>query len=619
MQTDAWGITSGYRDARGAWRATPAHTRAALREAMDADPAAPPADDPPPVALGAPGDALPAPGRFELRLEDGRVLDVERRLPADLPVGYHHLWRPGADVGTLLLSAPRRCPAPPARAWGWAAQLYAARSSASWGIGDLADLERLGRWTADLGGAVVLVNPLTAPLPVLPQEPSPYCPSSRRFRSLLYLRIEDVPGARDVAAGLESLAAAGRALGAERRIDRDAVFRLKNEALGRLFARFGGDARFEAYRREHGAALRDFATFTALAEHHGTGWSRWPAEHRRPDAAGVEAFRRERAERVRFHEWVQWLLDEQFARAAAACPVMLDLPIGFDADGADAWAFQDVLALGARIGAPPDRYNAAGQDWGLPPFVPHRLRAAGYAPLVHTLRAALRHAGALRVDHVMGLFRLFWIPPGLPPAQGAYVRYRPEEMLAVLAIEAQRAGAWIVGEDLGTVEDGVRQTLAAHRVLSYRCLWFEEDPPARFPELSLASVTTHDLPTVAGLWTGADVEAQQKIGLAPNVAALEATRARLAGLTGLSLDAPVPAVIERAHAALAPAGSTVVTATLEDALGVVERPNMPGTVEQWPNWSLALPEPLEALERHPLPRAIARAFAAGGRGGPART
>jgi 4-alpha-glucanotransferase len=206
----------------------------------------------------------------------------------------------------------------------------------------------------------------------------------------------------------------------------------------------------------------------------------------------------------------------------------------------------------------------------------------------------------------MGLFRLFWIPPGLAPAEGAYVRYHADEFLAIVALEAARAGAWIVGEDLGTVEDGVRATLAERGLLSYRCFWFEEDPPERYPAASFASVTTHDLPTIAGLWTSADVKAQHKIGLPTNAVGMDAIRARLARLTGLPLDAPVPAVIERTHGLLATAGSRMVTATLDDALAVRERPNMPGTIDQWPNWSLALPEPIERLEHHPLALSVAR-------------
>jgi 4-alpha-glucanotransferase len=610
MHIDAWGITSGYEDALGVWRLTPPYTRRAVRAAMHADPADPPVTEPPPVAVMVPGARSSLRARGELALEDGPVITVDGRLPLDLPLGYHRLHHGDTPATTLVIVAPEGCPVPPGSAWGWATQLYAARTRASWGIGDLADLERFGRWSAGLGASLVLVNPLVAPLPVLPQEPSPYRPSSRRFRSLLYVRIEDVPGAREAAGDLEPLARAGHALNADRRIDRDEVYRLKLSALERLWPRFGGDDAFDAYCRAQGRALLDFATFTALAEHHGSGWSRWPVEHQRPDAGGVEGFRAAHADRVRFHQWVQWLADEQLARAGRACPVMQDLPIGFDGDGADAWAWQDVLALDVNVGAPPDRFNAAGQDWGLPPFVPHRLRAAGHAPFIETIRAVLRHAGGVRIDHVMGLFRLFWIPAGLAPSEGVYVRYAADELLAIVALECARAGAFAVGEDLGTVEKGVRETLARHGVLSYRCLWFEEDPPAQYPQRSLGSVTTHDLPTIAGLWTGSDVAAQQKLGLGPNVEGLRRIRERLARFIGVDEDAPAETVIVGAHDLLAGAGSAIVTATLEDALAVPERPNMPGTVDQWPNWSLALPEPLETVEQSPLPRAIARALSA---------
>jgi len=610
MQTDAWGITSGYEDTRGVWRLTPPRTRRAILEAMGADPARPPRSSPPPSVVVAAGRPAPSPGRGELTLEDGAIVRVDGPLPEGLPPGYHTLRHDGSDATTLVIATPGACPLPPADAWGWAAQLYGVRSAASWGIGDLADLERLGRWSAGLGASLLLINPLHAPLPLVPQQPSPYFPSSRRFRSPLYIAVDAVPGAGDAGPEVAAAAREARALDAERRIDRDAVHRLKMRALERLWERFGGGERFDAYCREHGAGLEGFATFNALAEHHGSGWSRWPAEHRRPDAPGVAEFRAARRGRVRFHQWLQWLIDEQFARAAAACPVMQDLPIGFDPDGADAWAWQDVLALDASVGAPPDRFNAAGQDWGLPPFVPDRLRAAGFRPFIETIRATLRHAGGLRIDHVMGLFRLFWIPRGMTAAEGAYVRYPADELLAIVALESTRAGAFAVGEDLGTVEAGVRDMLARHCVLSYRCLWFEEEPPARYPRLSLGSVTTHDLPTIAGLWSGADLAAQQKLGLRPNVAATESIRRRLGRLVGAADGAAVEDVIARTHALLATAGSTVVTATLEDALAVAERPNMPGTVDEWPNWSLALPQPLEAIERAPLALAVAAALAA---------
>jgi 4-alpha-glucanotransferase len=245
----------------------------------------------------------------------------------------------------------------------------------------------------------------------------------------------------------------------------------------------------------------------------------------------------------------------------------------------------------------------------LPPFVPHRLAADGYTPFIETIRAGLRHAGGLRIDHVMGLFRLFWIPKGLTPAEGAYIRYPADDLLAIVALESQRAGAIIVGEDLGTVEAGVRERLAEQAILSYRVMWFQPEPPEKYPELALAAVTTHDLPTIAGLWTGADVEAQAAIGREPNRAAFGEMRERLRQMIDVNGDAPVPEVIERTHDRLAQAPSIVVTATLDDALAVPERPNMPGTVTEWPNWAIALPLPLEAIEGERLPQVIAGTLA----------
>ena len=608
--TDAWGVTDGYEDTVHAWHPTPPATRAAIHAAMKIDPTAPPSGTSRrSVLVVRPGDTPVLSVPAELTLEDGARLVLETGPLPDLPLGYHTLRHADATSVSVIVT-PGRCHPPQSAMWGWAAQLYAARSASSWGIGDLADLERLGRWAAGLGAGVVLLNPLAAPRPALPQQASPYFASSRRYRNFLYLCIEDIPGAAD-AIDLERLAGAGRALNAERRIDRDRVHRLKLAALEAIWARGVGEGGLDRYVASEGRALEEFATFQTLAEHHGgAGWPAWAAEFRRPDAPAVRRFAEARRDRVRFHQWVQWLIDQQLARAAALCPVMQDLPIGFDPDGADAWAWQDLIATSVAVGAPPDRYVHRGQDWGLPPFIPHRLQAAGYAPFIQTVRAALRHARGLRIDHVMGLFRLFWIPSGLPPAEGAYVRYPADDLLAIVALESHRARAMVVGEDLGTVEAGVRERLAAHDVLSSRVMWFEDALPARFPRQAMAAVTTHDLPTIAGLWTGMDVQAQRRIGLQPNEAAAEAIRARLERMTGLTRSAPVPDVIERTHARLAEAPSLLVTATLEDALAVEERPNMPSTRDEWPNWSLALPGGLEALERAPLAQAIAGALRA---------
>jgi 4-alpha-glucanotransferase len=616
LTADVWGIVAGYHDAMGVWRETSPDTRRAFLAAMGTEgQAAEPPPEPPVRVLRldrlGPQSSVLSPGPADLTLEDGPTLRVGEALPPDLPCGYHDLRPLDGGAAVRLIVSPGRCHLPAAlQAWGWAVQLYALRSAQSWGIGDLADLRHLAQWSsAELGAGMLLLNPLGSAAPTLPQEPSPYYPSSRRYRNPLYLRIEEVPGAAEAGMDLEPLAAAGRALNGDRRIDRNAIFRLKLAALERLWARFPGDAAFDRYRRAQGEALAQFATFCVLAEGHGGRWPDWPAEYRRPDGPAVARLAAERADRLAFHAWLQWLLDGQLARAADAIPLIHDLPVGFDPGGADAWAWQDVLAAGISVGAPPDEYNTQGQNWALPPFVPYKLRAAAYEPFVQSIRAALAHAGALRIDHVMGLFRLFWIPAGAHPAEGTYVRYPAEDLLAILALESQRAGAFVVGEDLGTVEEGVRERLAEHRILGTRILCFESGPPLQFPALAVAAYTTHDLPTIAGLWTGAEVEVQRRLGAQGNPEGARLLAARLRDLTGLAPEAPTSRAIEEAYRTLAKAPSAILTAILEDACAAVERPNVPGTVTEWPNWSLALPRPLESLASDPLPRAIAEALA----------
>jgi 4-alpha-glucanotransferase len=605
--TDAWGIADGYEDAHGTWQPLSTTTREALRHAMGADAAVPP---PAPVMVRRAGEAIVVPEPAQLVLEDGTCLDFEGTLPVDVPAGYHELLTGDDGPPIRVIVTPGRCPVPSRRGWGWAAQIYATRSSTSWGIGDLADLRRLGAWATGQGASIVLVNPLSAPLPLPNQQASPYYPSSRRFLNPLYLSIEAIPGAGGLGAELDRLAAAGRALNGERIIDRARVFELKMQALGMLFKRRpDADGDLEQWISAGGTSLRDFTVFCALAERHESGWRHWPSEYRRPEDPAVARFARDNAERVRFHAWLQWLLDRQLARAANAAALMQDLPIGVDPDGADAWAWQDYLATEATVGAPPDRFIRRGQDWGLPPFIPHRLRAAGYEPFIETIRGALRHGRGLRIDHVMGLFRLFWVPRGLEPAHGGYVRYAADELLAVVALESQRAGAIVVGEDLGTVERGVRERLAAAGVLSYRVVWFEDDPPSRYPELAMAAITTHDLPTIAGLWSGADLAEQRALGLQPNEVAVATTRRRLARMLDSTSAGRLDDVVHDAHRRLAEAPSLLVTATLDDALMVKERPNVPGTLDERPNWSIALPVPLDALERAPLPQRIAATLA----------
>ncbi len=602
----AWGVTESYRDALGELRRPPDATLGAVLEAMganDEDPAVTTS-----VATARRGGPTGVDGPAELTTEDGATvrLDAGASLPPDLPFGYHKLVAQDTGDERTLVVSPGTCLLPAAPLWGWAVQLYATRSRRSWGIGDLGDLGDLARWSAEeLGAGLLVVNPLHAATPVLPQATSPYYPSSRRFRNPLFLRIDDIPGAAALGPDVEALATAGRGLNTDRRIDRDAVFRLKMAALDAIWSGLGGGADFERWNGEQGPDLEAYATFCVLAEEHGRAWRNWPGDLRHPDGGGIAAFRRGHRRRVDFHRWLQWLLDVQLAAASADMAIVHDLAVGFDPDGADAWEWQDVVASGMSVGAPPDEFNTQGQDWGLPPFDPWRLRAVSYRPFVETVRSAFRHAGGLRLDHVMGLFRLFWVPSGTGPVDGTYVRYPGTELLDIVALESYRAQAWVVGEDLGTVEDEVRRELAARDVLSYRLFWFEEGDPAAYPEKALAAVTTHDLPTVAGLWSGADLAAQEDARMAPNTEATAAMRARVGQVAGVDDDAPVDDVVAGVYKALARAPSLLVTAGIDDALAVEERPNMPGTVDEWPNWSIALPASIEEIKSDPRPRAIA--------------
>ncbi len=604
-------VLDRYTDAYGREATVAAGVRRAVLRTMGPLPAHRSAGgrrEPEPVAIHAPGDRLAAPA--ELVLEDGTSLGRVDRLPRDLPFGYHRLLHERTEQ--LALVPPPRCVVPGGnRGWGWTVQLPATRSAASWGIGDLADLRAVASWAGGAGASVVVVSPMGAPNPSPEPEPSPYYPSTRRFRNPLLIRIEEVPGAGDPALGIGELAAEARRLNDDRRIDRARVAALKLEALARIWAAGAGSrpdtaGPLLAFRGHEGTALHDWAVFAVLAEQLGPGWQRWPAEHRSPRSPAVARFAAAHAERVAFHEWLQWNLDEQLQRAGSAGAALVsDLPVGFDPGGFDAWAWQDLVATGARVGAPPDRFNPDGQDWGLPPFVPHRLRQAHLAPFIETVRAALRHAGGLRIDHVMGLFRLWWIPVD-GPGGGAYVRYPADELLAVLAIESHRSGAVVIGEDLGTVERGTRRALARHGVLSTRLVYFERRGLGRFPRGSFAAVTTHDLPTIAGAWLGSDLDDQRAAGLHPDPRSLDTLRMRLARAAGVEAGAPVEDLVLGVHRALAASSSALVSATLEDALRVETRPNLPGTTAtQRANWSVALPVAIESLEADPFVERLA--------------
>jgi 4-alpha-glucanotransferase len=551
----------------------------------------------------------------------------------ELPLGWHTL-RADAEQ-CVLVAAPERIELPPGldRAWGWMLQLYSVRSRDSWDIGDYGDLHTVVDRVRDDGAGAVLLNPLHAETPVPPLNPSPYSPSSRRYRAAVYLRVQDVPEYALAPAAVRAEVDALRPPTDPERVLRDPAWRAKHAALELLWP-FARHDVLTAFRAEAGAALEEFALFCALAEKHGVPWQTWPAELQRPDTPAVEAARAALAERVAFWCWVQLLVDEQLAGVGEGMSVGVihDLAVGVDAGGADAWALQDALAMHTKVGAPPDMIQQHGQDWGLLPWRPDRLRELAYAPFRDVVRGTLRHAGGLRIDHAMGLFRLWWVPPGSTAAGGTYVQYDADAMLGVLALEAVRAGALIVGEDLGTVEERVRRELEATGVMGSDVLWFQEEdgrylPPDRWRRLALATVTTHDLPTAAGFLAEEHVRVRHALDQLGHSLEVEQKRVReerralleMLTQTGL-LERCDGDVVLAMHEALVASPGVLVLAAFGDAIGDLRQPNLPGTVDEYPNWRLPLadaagrPVMLEELLDSPGVRRLTALLADGLRG-----
>lgn len=637
MQLDHWRVSDGYFNTGGQWVATDEGVRRALHASLSSNVSGSAGDRAEIAAVdsarstsGGPellptwfvklGDAPSIDGTALLILEDGSEVTASDVLPPDLPLGSHRLVPDDRGRVTNLFVVPTR-QARPSRGWGWASQLYATWSTRSWGHGDLADLGRLANWASSMGAGLVAHNPLGASLPLPSQEPSPYFGSSRRYLSVLYLNVEGVTGAGQIGSELDGLARAGRALNDSRIIDRDRVFALKMAALERIWGELRSVPRVVSMVGNSDRSLIRHSVFCALAETYGAGWHAWPTSFRHPDSPAVEEFRRANADRVDFWCWVHLELERQLTVASGAgAGLMADLAVGFDPDGSDAWADQDFLALDCRIGAPGDDFNPAGQDWGVTPYVPWKLRNAGYEPWLQTLRPILRNCAGLRIDHVMGLFRLFWIPAGVDQAEGdetgsvratgAYVYQYGTELLDLALMEAVKAGVWLAGEDLGTVEDEVRSAMNSRGVLGYRVGWFEDVDPPSWPLDTVGSLNTHDLATVAGVCQLAEALTDAANGVDENDGAggpidendkqLVERLSRLAAvgsstaydLTQTSIDA----VILAAHETLAGAGSTVVLSSLDDSQAIAEQPNHPGTVDEFPNWRLALPVPIEDFD-----------------------
>ncbi len=602
---------------------------------------------------------------------------VATDLAASLPLGVHRVELTVRSAGTVETSATVCAVAPPRafepdelregrRLWGVNIPLYGVRSARNWGIGDFADLYEAVGWAAGLGAGMVGLLPLHALFNEPPLGVSPYYPSSRLWLNPIHIALQEVPEAADPRVAefgrtddtlreLERLRLADR-------VDHGGVWRLKRRALERCHDAFEathslpasarGEA-FRAWRASRGEPLEDFATFCALREHlldaggHPRPWPEWPIEYRRPGTPAVRAFRREHADRVQFHAYLQWLADEQLARCAGRAKEMgmpvglyLDMALGVDPCGADAWVYQDVLALDASAGAPPDPFSLMGQRWGVPPPIPERHRQTGYLAFRETVAHNARRAGALRLDHVLSLWRLFWVPKGLPAYRGAYVCDRAEELLALLRLESRDARCLIVGEDLGTIPPEVGEALMASGCYSYRLLIFEKDgegryrPPGAYPRQCLVSLATHDLPTSDGFWLGRDLEVKRELLQYPGADAergdAEGRRwDRLRLLEALASEGLLPPGVVPAHevaaerldelaaachAFLARTPSALLLANLDDLLGGLEMQNLPGTTVEHPNWVRKCDVPLEGWASSVRATRIVEAIRREGRG-----
>ena len=584
-------------------------------------------------------------------------------LPSGLPLGYHRLEAEAGGITACanLIVAPDRCHLPAAlgpgsRSWGLSCQLYGLRSERNWGIGDFTDLATLAGIAGRCNASVVGINPLHALFAAEPRHVSPYSPSSRSQLDYLYIDVTAVPGfAEDEAIreliGGQWFGATHWAARSAEFIDHGAVAACKRAVLEALFRRFwsmdlgangtatsvAGQA-FRDFQQNAGQSLADFAVFEALHEHHlrtnrQFSWHSWPTPMRDPRSPQVAAFAAAHRDRVEFFQFLQWQADRQLAavwragrEAGLSIGLYRDLAVGADPNGAEAWADQELVAPGASIGAPPDALSRGGQNWGLAPVNPLVLRRQGFAPFIASLRANMRHAGILRIDHVMSLNRLYWIPSGMEAKAGAYVNYPFKELIRLVALESWRQACAVVGEDLGTVPEGFRDIMRSANILSYRIFVFERRndgtflPPTQYPAMAAASPATHDIATLKGFWLGADIVWRRRLGLYPDRHAEAAEAAERHRDRSLLLAALVrEGLIEAAQIKefLPEGGDPVYTTALadailsylgrsrarlmlvqlEDVLSEAEQANLPGTTDAHPNWRRRLSRSLEEIDR----------------------
>ena len=598
------------------------------------------------------------------RIDDVRYLKIDLPSNGNRDLGYYSIdircSSPVVISGrSKIIITPDSCYIPPeldkptSRAWGLYLNLYSIRSSQNWGVGDFTDLKKIIAWISRLGGSFVGINPLHAIANRKPGGISPYSPISRLYRNFIYIDIEEV---REYKEYNENGPMTDRAdfadLLAEIRnsdhLDYEKIASLKKDTLLLLFDVFYGKLKdssqhlervedFKQYISEEGDALDSYATYMALC---GSlkdlnterpsyltcfnSWREWPAEYHDPAGEAVREFKERSEKQIFFYKYIQWLADRQLGEAAQLADQLgmsvglyKDLAIGSIGGGSDTWNYQHVIAEGTDVGAPPDDFSVNGQNWGFPPIIPEGLKNSGYEIFIQAIKKNMKYGGALRIDHALGMFRLFWIPAGMHASYGAYLKYPTEELLRIIALESIRNKTIVIAEDLGTIGENVRETLLRFRMLSYRLLYFERnypDPsfsrPEKYPDMALCSVTTHDLPTIYGYWSGRDIEAKKRLGVFPDEASLQSyinERERDKALLfdalksegAIKSDQPdfemTPELCLGIYEYLARTSCKLATVSLDDAIGTMDQQNMPGVTDSYPNWMQKTPVTLEQL------------------------
>ncbi len=598
----------------------------------------------------------------ETDLDGEHFAKYQLALP-NLPQGYHQLSisYDGKKTSCHLIFAPKTCYSPQEaskeKMWGYAAQLYSLKSENNWGMGDFGDLLALVEKSATQGVSAIGLNPLHPLYPNNPAHRSPYSPTSRCFLNVMYIDVTKVPNYESCQAAQQRFnddefqAKLAFAKSTDL-IDYSAVSDVKYQILELLFTDFTQQeskalmAEFNAFKAEQGHDLMCLTTFDALYEHfrkqdeNTYGWKMWPAAYQDPNSDAVTSFQSSHADRINYFAFLQWLAHRQLRMVADTAkengmPVglYLDLAVGCDGSGVDVWCDKDVYVSGAAVGAPPDAMNTLGQDWGLTPINPVALKQQGYLPLVKALRSNMQYAGALRIDHILGLMRQYWVAPGMKADEGVFITFPLEDILRIIALESRREECVVIGEDLGTVPDGFGDIMAAAGLLSYKVLFFERWDsgffmrPELYPAQSMVTVSTHDLPTLTGWWTGRDLQWRQALDLYPNEAMGQQERSgriedrsllisalndlNVIDMTKVPEQAPAKMNTELSVAVqkyMAQAPSHIQLIPLEDALEIVEQVNIPGTIEQHPNWLQKLPVTVEDFFQQDSVNAIANAM-----------